>query len=527
MQQSLKVEMTSDFYQSFRSEIQLFVIGLAISLVAKGVALFPFSRSVDSYPKLVAMSNNVSEAGGAFHEFIAQGRLGQLALIKALSYLGIVGPGGNTLYVFLALCCYVATGILLCRFWHIESRVLQICVVGIFAIHPYHAEIFTFREATLCAGLAVLLGIVGLLVAGRGLFHWTPGWAMMMISMSLYQIAFNYIVIALIVFWILELSRSGESRMPMRFPSCFRNHIPQDVMPRASAIVAALVGYFSVYKLSFLVDAQASSNNEAPRGAMLSLSHFHDRVYDVKHTLLHMFAVPEPLMPKVTKLLIALIAMLAIGVLACKSLRKAGFGGYIELAVICALLSAALLSIMGVLIPLAVWFVPDRTLSGVSVLVAGLFAIVFMNGGIWTRRFAVAIATVLLFSFAGVNNVVLSEQLRVNSRDVETAVRMITRLESNPTFSTANKLAVIGNKHQYPLRFLTARRGSDVSASAFSQPWSKANLLREVSGYDFVVPSRQDLARAEDYCRDSRPWPDPTSVTVLDDIAVICISPTK
>lgn len=49
--------------QPFRREIELFAVGLAISLVAKGIALFPLGFSIDSYMQLVLMSDGPSASG--------------------------------------------------------------------------------------------------------------------------------------------------------------------------------------------------------------------------------------------------------------------------------------------------------------------------------------------------------------------------------------------------------------------------------------------------------------------------------
>lgn len=78
-----------------RRDFELFAIGLLIALVAKGVALLPFGYSVDSYPKLIAMSEDLEMAAGDFGEFVGQGRLGQWALTEILRALGVVGSGGQ------------------------------------------------------------------------------------------------------------------------------------------------------------------------------------------------------------------------------------------------------------------------------------------------------------------------------------------------------------------------------------------------------------------------------------------------
>jgi hypothetical protein len=517
-----------DMNRSYRDGIWLFMAGLAMSLVAKGVALFPFGRSIDSYPKLVAMSSNVSTVDGDIALFIAQGRVGQWVLNKALAAFGIRGPGGNTLYVFLALCCFVAAGVMLCRLWRIEgSRVLQVCVVGIFAIHPYHAAIFTFREATLCVGLAMLFGMLSLVVAGRRLSRWIAGWTLMMISLSLYQVAFNYAVIALIVLILLEWSRSGEPLLPAQLHTAAGHWFLRDVLPRASAIIAALISYLILYKLSLKAVASAASSYQAQRGAVIAFPQISMRLQEVKQVLWHIFVVPEPLMPKATKMLIGVLAMLTVAMLTRKALSKSGVSRCIEFAAAGILLGGALLAIIGVMLPLVEWWPIDRILSAVSVLAAGMVAIVVVNGGRWTQRFVLAVAIVLLFAFAGVNNVLLSEQLRLNSRDQETAGRMIMRLEADPKFPAVKKLAVIGRRSGYALRFYSANLGSDVNVSAFARPWSKVNVIQEVSGYQFLEPSQEDLVRAEDHCRGVQPWPDQKAVAVLDDVAVICLSDGK
>ena len=508
--------------QSFRRDVWLFVTGMAISLVAKGVALFPFGFSVDSYPKLVAMSENPSVAGGAFEEFIDQGRLGQWLLNKALETLGIIGPGGNTLYVFLTLCCFVAVGVLLCRLWRIENDiVLQICVVGVVAIHPYHAEIFTFREATLCVGVALLSGISGLVVAAGRASRWIVGCILMIFSLTLYQVVFNYVVIALIVLILLELSRLGSRQVFERHPGGDGQQIRLEILYRTTAFVVAVLMYIAVYTLSLKIFGSVSV--EAQRRTILPLARIPGRILGTMHILWNMFAVPEALMPTATKLLIGVICILAIVLLTRRIMQTEGPGHYPALAATYILLGIAVFSIVGMGIPLRFWQPFDRVLSAVSVLVAGLLTIAILNSDLWTRRVLLVMAAILLFSFTGVNNVVLSEQLRVNNRDMEKATRMIMRLEAEPEFRAATKLAVVGGEREYPMGFRTVRRGSDMNVSGFARPWSKANLIREVSGYRLIEPSRQERLRAEDYCRDVQPWPGPASVAVLDHTAIICL----
>ncbi len=508
--------------QSFRQEIKVFAAGLAMSLVAKGIALFPLGFSIDSYLQLVLMSDGPSANGlGITHimsrKVLAEGRIGQWALNQILIALGIVGPGGNTLYVVLALCCYVGVGILLCRLWRVGGSLgIQVCIVGIFALHPYNTDVFTFREGTLTVGLGLLLGMLGLTTADMRLSRWTAGCTLMVLSLTLYQVAINFVVIALAILTVLELTRLGPRGIVGGVSPDARRQFLQKLLPRASAVVGAMLIYTPIYKLS--QHLAGSLMQEHSRGAILPLSDIPERIWRSTIAVGHIFLLPGPEMPVVVKMLIVGLSALAIGLLARKIWGIVGYRRYMMFALVFSLLAIAGLAIIGVVIPLRELSEVHRTLAGVSVLVAGFFALAVSNGGVWSRRAALAIASVLLFSFAGISNVVLSEQLRLNHRDMATASRMIGRLETNPKFAAVKKIAVIGRQRNYPRRFLTSEY-----KSAFGRAHAKANILQELSGYRFQEPDPDERRQAEDYCRDVRPWPDPASVTVLQDTAVICL----
>ena len=508
--------------QPFRREIELFAVGLAISLVAKGIALFPLGFSIDSYMQLVLMSDGPSANGlGITHimsrKLLAEGRIGQWALNQVLIALGVVGPGGNTLYVVLALCCYVGVGILLCKLWDIKDSLgIQVCIVAIFALHPYNADVFTFREATLTVGFGLSLGMLGLTIADMRLSRWIAGCTLMVLSLTLYQVALNFVVIALVISLLLKLTRLDPGGILWGPGPGTGRHFLQQLWPRASAVVAAVVIYMPIYKLS----QQLAGNlmQEHSRGAILPLSDIPERIWRSAVAAGHVFLVPEPGVPIAVKMLIVGLSALAIGSLVKKIWEIVGYRRYTVFALALLLLAIAGFAIIGVVMPLREWSEVHRTLAGVSVLVAGFLALAVTNGGVWSRRAALAIVVVLLFSFAGISNVILSEQLRLNHRDMATASRMMSRLEANPEFAAVKKIAVIGRQRNYPRRFLTSEY-----KSALGRAHSKANILQEVSGYRFLEPNADERRQAEDYCRDVRPWPDPASVTVLKDTAVVCL----
>lgn len=105
-------------------------------------------------------------------------------------------------------------------------------------------------------------------------------------------------------------------------------------------------------------------------------------------------------------------------------------------------------------------------------------------------------------------------------RDLHKANRIIARLEEHPDFSKLKTVVIIGRQRDYPYRIKTTVK--DINVSAFGAFWSKLNLLKEVSGYDFRDPTDYEYNIAEEYCREYPKWPDSTSVTVKGEIGIVC-----
>ncbi|MCC6294351.1 MAG: glucosyltransferase domain-containing protein [Bryobacterales bacterium] len=493
------------------AERTLFLITLALLLLAKGVALLPYGHSVDSYPKLIALSTNPTHSEGAFTEFLAQGRLGQWLLNQVLALLGNLGPGGNTWNIFISLCCFAAGAVFLCRLWRTApTGFAAIALAGLFAIHPYHAEIFTFREAALTVSLAVLLALAGVTQAAAPRPRFAHACALLFAALNLYQVAWNYAFLALLIAGLLEWVRTpGAALLPRR---------DSPLTTAAAALAFTTIAYFAFFKLS--VRFLTTPSGELARGALIPLSQATNRLRELARIFYSILLRPEPLMPTAIKWLLAAMLAAAVAVLLHRALAQPRRAA--DLLALPLVLGAALLGIAGIMIPIGGWMPVHRTLAAVSLLAAGSLAVLLACSP-RLRGLALATAGVLLFAFGGVNNFALHDQFRLNQRDYATAVRMIERLEADPAFAPSRPLAVVGSLRHYPLRFFTSRDGSDVNVSALLQPWSKASLLREVSGYTLPDAAPADLATAKEYCQASAPWPAMGSVAMVQSVAVVCL----
>jgi len=128
---------------------------------------------------------------------------------------------------------------------------------------------------------------------------------------------------------------------------------------------------------------------------------------------------------------------------------------------------------------------------------------------------------IVLVGFIFLSNQILADQQRINQWDRMMANRIISRLEMHPNFSNVKYVHINGGSWGFPAKLRTIQ--GDVNVSAFFPSWSKVPLLSEVSGYRFEEAIGPKAVVGKTYCEARQPWPHAESITVDDDMAIICL----
>jgi hypothetical protein len=129
---------------------------------------------------------------------------------------------------------------------------------------------------------------------------------------------------------------------------------------------------------------------------------------------------------------------------------------------------------------------------------------------------------VILFSFIGLNDVIFTDQLRMNMRDIEKANRIVARIEALPGFEQIQDVVISGGFWAYSSPVRTTL--GDMNISALYVPWSKVPLLNEATGYRFLIAPPDVTKKANTYCQGSSKWPAPQSVIKMGSFAVVCLA---
>ena len=91
-----------------------------------------------------------------------------------------------------------------------------------------------------------------------------------------------------------------------------------------------------------------------------------------------------------------------------------------------------------------------------------------------------------IFFHVGNVNRILTDQYRVNLRDMAKANRIFASLESQPNYLDMQKLVVVGGNWEYTAKIPTS--GYSINDSAYVASWSKVEVIQEVSGHHDVPP---------------------------------------
>jgi hypothetical protein len=505
------------FLQKIRSyfddgQIRLFFILFGIVLVARGGILLR-GFAVDDY----SYGQGFSDIDRDLIQ--SQGRFLLVAVDSAISTLGV---NVNDIYwslAWVALALQAALVISILRFVGVFNRAGVGVAAALMVAHPYLAEILTFRMVLPGYCLGALLTIIAM----EALQNPSEGrYVKFLISviatvamLFVYQGFLNYLAVA-IVFALLNDSLSKETAATA----------PRTLTPgQQHAIALLLVCIISA--VGFLTIMAGLKNFDVieltARAKIVQLNEVAERAFQFRELISKVYFLPEPVAAQWPKLLIACMMALSFVVILVEGFRAPGL--LRRKVILLGALVALLPLTPGVILLFRDWWPVPRVLVQVS-LIIGL--VVLLGWSILRDRFPripSAFLTVpviiLTVSFIFKNNQIFADQQRLNSWDAMKANRIVTRLEQNPAFQQVQTIFISGGKWAYPAHLRTIQ--GDLNISAFYPGYTKLPLLIEASGYNFKPATKEQKVQGEQVCKQVAPWPSPESVSILGNLAVICL----
>lgn len=491
-----------------QTELKIFLLTMVVCVAAKGNALFQLSYSTDDFFSMLSPMN--------LNVYFMDGRFGW-ALLSTLNHsLGAVAPFTNTFFIFLYMACLVLAGLIVCRIWRItDNMILSTLVVLFINIHPYQAELFLFKVNAIYNAFSILFAYIGLYYSELKIKTIFLTSFCMSFALSIYQLSLNPIVITLCFAIVFEIFRQSINNNSFNWKQILHN---TKLLPRMLTI---WLGVF-FYLIGNKVLQNILHTIPSERFQFISIYDILHRLIEIKDVLLKMFFLPEPIMPIALKVILAILAFLAIFVCTSKifseNLNK---GTMVNFLLVLVVLFISLMSIVGVPLIVKTWWPVPRVLSSIGYFWAGVISLAFFSASKKIHLIVVILSSIVLFGFAGINNHIYTDQVRLNMRDFHKANRIIYKLENHPEFSRVQRVTLIGGDWNFPSAIDTAI--GDMNISAFSKSWSKLNILKELSGYNFAQATENEQEKAEAYCSGAPKWPAPESLIIDGALCIICL----
>ncbi|MDR3483034.1 MAG: glucosyltransferase domain-containing protein [Burkholderiaceae bacterium] len=496
---------------------QLWVVLIvgAMMLAAFGTSIFSFGYSIDGYLMCAAPSDYWS---GFAKSNIANGRFGRALIYAVLHFFAVDDCFSPTLYGVLSISINLASLLLVLRMWNLSSILGGAMIGGLFLVHPYHAEMYSFREGGVYFSGSLFLALLAVKMLTESdsvKFRKIYAIALLVSSLSIYQLSINYALIAL-VFSICERV-INDPNIENGIHDWRRTF--KDVVSMFTVALASIVVYVVVNKIVLATSGQVALE----RTHLMAVTAIPRRLAELPSTFHWILFSNQEILPASEKKILFLIPLIALLSVVFFYVKKKGelVQPFFIFGIVALTLLTCLLLVLGIQLPLQALTRESRTISAISLFLAGSLMIVIKTQPMFFRRWLAKGLPILFVIFAGNANHALTDQLRVNARDQAKANRIFSALEGHPAYSTLNKLVVIGGSWNYSATIYTAE--GDLNASAFSAAWARTALIEEVSGHRFEWVQPDEYASAQNFCDSAPKWPDRNSYSIRNGLGVVCL----
>ncbi|MDQ0034578.1 hypothetical protein J2W30_002333 [Variovorax boronicumulans] len=500
--------------------LRLLLIFFGVALLARGGVLFR-GFAIDDY--LYGQGFTEGEFGG----FLTQGRFLLAVIDRVIDSLGV---NINDIYVslgFSALLLQAGLVLSILRFVGVADKPGAAIAGSLMVAHPYFAEILTFRMVLPGYCVGTLLAIITLESAARAgeqkIRNLLISLAATIGMLFVYQGFLNYFAVGLI-FCFLFGEISGN--VPGVNASGANSRIGSDHRRRILNLLLVCIVSALVFLVALSVFKRLGVIEITSRAKFIELKELPERISQIFDLMATVYWRGEPLGAHWLKVLLA--AMLTVaGVAVCIEVFRSARANGQWLRKLTVLPVALLLvpATVGVILPFKDWWPMPRVLSQAGLIIGLFFLLAYP---ILRRMFsrvpagAFALLPVMLITlFVFKNNQVFADQQRLNSWEKMKINRIVARLEQMSDFSKVEYIFLSKGEGTYPAKLSTVH--GDMNVSALTPDYSRVPLLIEASGYMFKPAKGTQIAVSEDYCKTAPAWPSERSVSIVGNLAIVCL----
>lgn len=479
---------------------------LGLNIIARGQALFAPMHSIDSYD--VARKSFSGEIAYS----LSDGRFVRAALWWLQAQIGFLPIESMSASMCLAVPLFIISGFLFAAAIIEDIRPLEaFAFAALFTLHPFATEYFYYGEVTFATILAVFCAALAVWSAYRGpqsCFWRSVSIGAVVLALGNYQVVIGHIAAASLFVLVADLCICGNAS------KASLSGVLGRFLSRTTVLLAGSAAYVLCLTLTkYLFPAAASG-----RAFRASSPELFQKLHALGAAIQFSFLPPEGIVPAAVSIVTMLALVFStILLLRMTSQRRSNIAALVVvLAIMIAIACAAIAPLLGD----AVWLEP-RLLSPIALCIAALGVIGSRSASAKLNLGLIATFAIVIAGYVGADASILFDQRRMNLWDHQEASRIVARLEADPAFGEVTSLAVVGRRKAHPLALGTS--SIDMNTSGLGSPWSKLGLFEQATGYKFASPTDAQWQVAINYCGHATIWPQPGSVGLIHELAVVCL----
>ena len=187
-----------------RRDLALFAFGVFLAFITRGISLFAPSYAVDD----IIMMQFPFDAATTGYSGFREGRFIYPLMAEAAYRLGVHLPRAYTMSAVWLMVCLSATAVLVCHLWGIAKDFkLSLLVVAVLVLHPYQADIYTWKIALFVGGLPFVLAVLSVILAGDSWKRMWLGAAVLWFALGGHQLGLAYASAAAVLTLLLASAR--------------------------------------------------------------------------------------------------------------------------------------------------------------------------------------------------------------------------------------------------------------------------------------------------------------------------------
>jgi hypothetical protein len=505
-----------DLVANNRVYVISFLIVLGFNALAKSGALND-GFAIDDYALLAGADMTQT--------MLSQGRIIQYLWYNLIHQSGVNLMAVAPFFAILSIFLQSLSSICILRFLEVRSLAGLIPSGLLITLHPYTAEIFTYRMSLPAFSLIMALLSVILVVLDKrpSIAEIAVTVALCAIGIMTYQVIASYIAMTAGLSFIACLgARAANTSRPAKL-SFFAIQKPLLLSAILSTgIVLALLTSRVVNRFSHITPDT--------RSTFLSFSCLNERIMHSTETLYRIFFQQETIFPQTSKILLILVLTVSAVPLLLPVGQKMTFPKRVmhSLVVTIFLFSLAPLS-LGVMLAVNIWWPNYRILAHSSLLFA-LVGMGFFNprlAGLRTKTATIGInaaCLLLVLQFLLESLGIFHDQRMMNNWDKNAAQQMVNRMQAIEGNNSVKVVHVDGGSWRYPLQLPSTFM--DLNISAWAAPWARVPLLNFSTGSAYRLAEGDEASYGARYCKINSSWPAKSSIAVFGHLGIICLGRT-